>query len=252
MTALPSRRASRLADDPAGAFLARMGERSWTGYARSAALTGLLGRRRGASGLALRRSLYPFLFDRAAGPLVCEDVVVRGARRIRLGQGVMLEQHVVLDAKSERAVAIEIGDRSMLRTGCLLDTGYEGWIRIGSRAEVGAYCEFRGLGGVVLGDDCLLARNVSVISSHHVFDDPSAPISEQGNRLATVTIGDGAWLAANVVVLAGVTIGPGAIVGANAVVRDDVPAGAIAVGAPARITGYRPGFGHPSDTGLSA
>ena len=47
--------------------------------------------------------------------------------------------------------------------------------------------------------------------------------------------GDGAWLAQNVVVLSGVTIGAGAVVGANSVVRDDIPPGAVAVGAPARV-----------------
>jgi len=40
-------------------------------------------------------------------------------------------------------------------------------------------------------------------------------------------------------VLDGVTIGDGAVVGAAAVVREDVPAGAVAVGIPARVVSTR-------------
>ena len=55
-----------------------------------------------------------------------------------------------------------------------------------------------------------------------------------------VVIGDGAWLGANVVVLAGVTIGEGAVVAAGAVVTKDLPAQCIAGGVPAKVIGTRP------------
>ena len=54
-----------------------------------------------------------------------------------------------------------------------------------------------------------------------------------------MTIGDGAWMGAGAKILDGVAIGDGAIIGAGAVVRDSVPAGAIAVGIPARVVGSR-------------
>jgi acetyltransferase-like isoleucine patch superfamily enzyme len=38
-----------------------------------------------------------------------------------------------------------------------------------------------------------------------------------------------------VTILGGVTIGEGAVIGANAVVTKNVPAGAVAVGIPARV-----------------
>ena len=53
-------------------------------------------------------------------------------------------------------------------------------------------------------------------------------------------IGDGVFIGAGAKILGAVTIGDGARIGANAVVLCDVPAGATAVGAPARIVPARP------------
>ena len=49
------------------------------------------------------------------------------------------------------------------------------------------------------------------------------------------TIGDGVDIGVGAVLIGPVVIGEGAVIGANAVVIDDVPAGAIAVGVPAKI-----------------
>ncbi|MGZ3442120.1 MAG: serine O-acetyltransferase, partial [Polyangia bacterium] len=48
-------------------------------------------------------------------------------------------------------------------------------------------------------------------------------------------IGNDVYIGAGAKILGPVTIGDGAIIGANAVVLSDVPAGATAVGVPARI-----------------
>ncbi|NTV99750.1 MAG: serine acetyltransferase [Oscillochloris sp.] len=50
------------------------------------------------------------------------------------------------------------------------------------------------------------------------------------------TIGDEVFIGAGARVLGGITIGNGAIIGANAVVINDLPDGVTAVGIPARIT----------------
>lgn len=57
------------------------------------------------------------------------------------------------------------------------------------------------------------------------------------------TIGNKVFIGAGARVLGGITIGDDAIIGANAVVIDDLPAGATAVGVPARVVriyGQRP------------
>lgn len=55
--------------------------------------------------------------------------------------------------------------------------------------------------------------------------------------VAGPTIGDNVFIGTGAKILGGVTIGDGARIGANAVVLRDVPAGATAVGVPARVVG---------------
>ena len=78
-------------------------------------------------------------------------------------------------------------------------------------------------GKTVIGDDCIIRQGVTI--GNRRLDRPmDAP--HIGNR---VNIGAGAKI------LGAVRIGDDAEIGANAVVIADVPAGAIAVGVPARI-----------------
>jgi len=61
------------------------------------------------------------------------------------------------------------------------------------------------------------------------------PLQTKGGIL----IEDNVWLGFGVIVLSGVRIGKGAVIGAGSVVTDDIPAGAIAVGVPARVVKMR-------------
>jgi len=112
---------------------------------------------------------------------------------------------------------------------------------IGARTIIGHHCTLAAKERIQIGEDCLLAEMVSIRDHDHRFDDFDAPIRVQGASCAPVVIGNNVWLAARVVVIKGVSIGDGAIVGAGAVVTKDIPAGAIAVGVPARVIKMRPG-----------
>lgn len=58
-------------------------------------------------------------------------------------------------------------------------------------------------------------------------------------RRQRVTIGHDTWIGHGAVIMPGVSIGNGAVIGSNAVVTKDVPAYAIAAGAPARVIRQR-------------
>jgi acetyltransferase-like isoleucine patch superfamily enzyme len=88
---------------------------------------------------------------------------------------------------------------------------------------------------VEIGQDCLIGEMVSIRDHDHGFHDAEVPILRQDPLTASVTIGDDVWIGSKATVTRGVNVGKGAVVGANSVVTNDVPAGVVVGGVPARI-----------------
>jgi acetyltransferase-like isoleucine patch superfamily enzyme len=101
------------------------------------------------------------------------------------------------------------------------------------------------LGDVIIEKNVLIGPHVVIWSRDHTFDDRNKLIwnqhekSQQSYNSARIVIKEGAWLAANVVILKGVTIGKGAVIGAGSVVTKDIPDYGVAFGAPATVRYYR-------------
>jgi acetyltransferase-like isoleucine patch superfamily enzyme len=116
-------------------------------------------------------------------------------------------------------------------------------ISIGAGSHIGEHSVLwagDSTGRITIGEKCLFAPNVTVTASNYGIAQGDVAIMDQPKDERDIVIGDGAWLGANVVVLAGVTIGEGAVVAAGAVVTRDLPAQCIAGGVPAKVIGVRP------------
>ena len=105
---------------------------------------------------------------------------------------------------------IEIGPRTFINVGAvLLDSAP---VRIGADVQIGPY--------------------VQLLSPVHPLDARRRRAGwEQGRP---VTVEDGVWLAAGVLVCPGVTVGRDTVVGAGSVVTRDMPAGHLCHGNPCR------------------
>lgn len=84
---------------------------------------------------------------------------------------------------------------------------------------------------MTIGDDCLIGHNAVFATLNHDLD----PSRRADLHPAPVVLGDNVWIGANVTILPGVTIGDDAVIGAASLVTKDIPVGAVAVGAPARV-----------------
>lgn len=103
-------------------------------------------------------------------------------------------------------------------------------------------------GQVCIGDPVLLEPGIYLPHGQVVIDglttvhatatlSPFVTLGRRGDDIVGPTIGAGASIGTGAKVLGPVVVGAHAQVGANAVVIDDVPAGATAVGVPARVVG---------------
>jgi len=178
------------------------------------------------------------------------DVILRGATTIGPGSVIGPGSHIVdstigRDSRVwasvvERSVVDDeatVGPYSHLRPGS----------RVGRGAEVGNFAELKnthlGPGSKqhhmsYLGD-AEIGENVNIGAG-------TVTANYDGVRKNRTTIGAGAFIGVDTMIVAPRDIGPGARTGAGAVVTRDVPAGKLAVGMPARIREPRPRSGDPA------
>jgi acetyltransferase-like isoleucine patch superfamily enzyme len=163
--------------------------------------------------------------DGDAGPLVLGAGTVVRAYAV-LYQGVTLGEAVQIGHGAMIREGNVVGDRSSVGSGAHLEPGNT----IGKRSRVhsGGF-----LSTTTLGDDVFCGPHV-------VFtDDPHPPCPRYLECVGGAVVEDGVAIGARTVILPGVRLGRDSLIGAGSVVTKDVPAGAVAVGSPARVLGQR-------------
>jgi bifunctional UDP-N-acetylglucosamine pyrophosphorylase / glucosamine-1-phosphate N-acetyltransferase len=141
----------------------------------------------------------------------------------RVGDGALVEHSVGRGA--EVGDGASVGPYSFLRTGTVLERG----------AKVGAYCEVKnsrvGAGSKI--------PHLSYVGDAEIGADANLgagtiTANYDGENKHRTLVGDGVHTGVNTNLIAPVTVGEDAYTGAGSVVNKDVPAGKLAVGAPAR------------------
>jgi acetyltransferase-like isoleucine patch superfamily enzyme len=152
---------------------------------------------------------------------------LRAATGLRIGRGSIPQLR-----NGGRAT---LGEKVSLARGCQVVVR-GGTLTIGDRTEIMQGSVIAARQEVRIGADCLIAEYVTIRDQDHRFG-PGLITAQAGFETAPVVIGNNVWIGAKATVLRGVTIGEGAVIGAHAVVTQDIPAGAVAVGVPARVIG---------------
>jgi acetyltransferase-like isoleucine patch superfamily enzyme len=189
----------------------------------------------GALGLVLRRVTYPWLLGSCGRNVTFgQGVVLRHPHKIHLGDDVVVDDLVLLDAKGTRNQGIRVGRGVFLGRGTILSCK-DGDIELGDHVNIGFQSEIFSGSRVVVGAHGLFAAYTYLVGGGHAFEQAALPVIEQERTSKGIELGANVWLGTGAKVLDGVRIGRDVVVGANAVVTEDLPAGVIAAGIPARV-----------------
>ena len=156
------------------------------------------------------------------------EVRPRCRPRVIIGPDVELQSGIKLRLQG----TLELRQGTQIRYDTVLNV--KGHLLLAGRNIIGRNGSIHADGDTVFGWGACLSEYVTVVDSDHGNDGSLVHMFDQPVRVAAIHLEPGAFIAAQSVVTAGATVGRGAVVGANSVVTRDVPAGMIAVGAPAK------------------
>lgn len=159
------------------------------------------------------------LADCGENVLISRRASIYGARRIRIGSHVRIDDF------------------------CVLSAG-EGGIEIGSNIHVAVYSLLIGAGKITLGDFANLSSRVSVYSSSDDYSgatltNPTVPDYYKAVDTRPVSIGRHSIIGCGAIVLPGTEIGDGCAIGALSLVKGRCEPFTILGGVPAKLLGER-------------
>lgn len=131
-----------------------------------------------------------------------------------------------------RRFGATIGQGVVIRAGVRIKFPWK--LAVGDHTWIGESAWIDNLAPVRIGAHCCLSQGVYLCTGNHDWSRPSFDL-----QTASITIEDGAWVAAMARLAPGVTIGEESIVGLAACVTDSVAPRAIVNGNPAVVTGQR-------------
>ena len=171
------------------------------------------------------------------GTAVCKAKCQRVGAKTRFGRSI-----VILGGKAGGGRGITIGSGCTFNDFCQLITEHydqQCGISIGDDCHFNFVCYLSCFGGLEIGNHCLLAPGVKVITGGHNFDDLTVPIIQQGTNRGRVVIEDNVWIGTGAIILPGVSIGSGSVVAAGAVVARSVARDSVVAGVPAAVIRMR-------------
>lgn len=118
--------------------------------------------------------------------------------------------------------------------GCRIDPSCAIWapwnLRLGDYVALGAGVDCYCIDVITIGSKTTISQRAFLCAGSHTVEDLKRPLVTR-----PISIGDHAWIAAEVMVLPGVNIGDGVVVGARSLVVGDLPPWTVCMGNPCSV-----------------
>ena len=180
------------------------------------------------------------LLLRLRGVRIGKGFYIEGVPKLKLRgkpHNVVFGNHVSvlgdIDLRNRENGRIVFHDRVTIERDCRFVSAREGTIEVAEGSIVTAFTIINGGADIRIGKQVIIGPRASINANDHLFA-RDKPVREQGFVHAPVTIEDGCWLAANVVVNKGVRLARGTVVASHSVVTKDTEEFGIYAGSPAR------------------
>ena len=153
---------------------------------------------------------------------------------VDLNKGAILEEPVTIYANADIRNRVKIGAFTYINNGTTIFYN----TKVGRYCSIGKKCE---IGTVDHPISWLSSSSIQYNIAEHFDYKPYCKDFPQVDyeQIEGCTIGNDVWIGSLVVIKSGVTIGDGAVIGANSIVVKDVPPYAIVGGVPAKLIRYR-------------
>ncbi len=102
-------------------------------------------------------------------------------------------------------------------------------LRIGEHSTVGDDAWLYTLERITIGAHCVISQKAFLCTGSHDVEDPHMQLIVE-----SISIEDGAWVAADVFIAPGVTVGEGSVIGARSTVLESMPPGFVCYGYPCK------------------
>ncbi|MCQ8119763.1 putative colanic acid biosynthesis acetyltransferase [Methylomonas rosea] len=126
-----------------------------------------------------------------------------------------------------RLFGAKIGKNVIIRPSAKVT--YPWKLTIGDNSWIGDDVELYTLGEIEIGKNAVISQKSYLCTASHDYTKETFDIYQR-----KIVIEDEVWIATDVFIAPGITIGKCAVVGARSTVLDDMPAGMVCVGYPAR------------------
>ncbi len=193
----------------------------------------------GSLGLLLRQKLYPRFLNRCGrNVLFGRFVTLRGAGKIGIGDGVVVNDHVLLDAENYlvSGIGISIEENVFIGAGTeIICLGQK--IAIRRNTSLGSECRVLSDKKTIIEENALLAAYCCVGGTRYGQKKNKKELKKEISQVENeiTQIGPGCWLGVRTIFHSGVQIGEGTIIGAHGIVENGLPQQVVAVGNPVKI-----------------